>query len=104
MIRRILSVTKDGTTLGSQGNDWQSPPTDWVKLNTNGARHGESGHASYGGIIRDTEKAWILGNQVADGLAKLDKSETFDVSRSGTSLGQILGLLQQNGCFDNAWR
>ncbi|KAK8717725.1 hypothetical protein V6N13_044983 [Hibiscus sabdariffa] len=61
MTRRILNVTKDGTTLASQGNDWQSPPADWVKLNTDGARHGESGHASYGGIIRDTEKAWILG-------------------------------------------
>ncbi|KAK9013188.1 hypothetical protein V6N11_041207 [Hibiscus sabdariffa] len=96
MTRRILNVTKDGTTLASQGNDWQSPPADWVKLNTDGARHGESGHASYGGIIRDTEKAWILGytkfighvprtkNQVANDLVKLDRSETFDMSRSGT--------------------
>ncbi|PNX84033.1 ribonuclease H, partial [Trifolium pratense] len=33
---------------------WSFPPTGWIKANTDGAARGSPGHASAGGIFRDS--------------------------------------------------
>ncbi|KAK8570659.1 hypothetical protein V6N13_103063 [Hibiscus sabdariffa] len=60
---RPIRPAHGGAAIG-QGQ-WSLPQHHWLKVNTGGARNGETGHASCGGVGRDCE-----GNNVADKLAK----------------------------------
>ncbi|MBA0645374.1 hypothetical protein Goklo_013487 [Gossypium klotzschianum] len=40
---------------------WQSPPSDWCKLNTNGSRHSITSRAFAGGLLRDHQGKWVIG-------------------------------------------
>ncbi|KAK8482311.1 hypothetical protein V6N11_030619 [Hibiscus sabdariffa] len=40
---------------------WNPPPPGWYLVNTDGARHLYSGHATCGGVIRDCFGTWCLG-------------------------------------------
>ena len=40
---------------------WEKSPHGWVKLNTDGTAEGNSGLASYGGLIRDDHRNWMVG-------------------------------------------
>ncbi|KAL4288301.1 hypothetical protein AHAS_Ahas19G0272500 [Arachis hypogaea] len=40
---------------------WSCPPTNWIKLNSDGASCGNPGTASYGGLLRDEMGHWVAG-------------------------------------------
>lgn len=40
---------------------WVAPSEGWVKLNTDGALHGNPGMATAGGVLRDGEGNWCSG-------------------------------------------
>nr|POF06016.1 putative ribonuclease h protein [Quercus suber] len=40
---------------------WDKPPSNWFKLNTNGASCGNSGRAGGGGLIRNSTGEWVKG-------------------------------------------
>lgn len=71
-VRFVKDVSKDmhqayaSSTMGNQEVvrmtrqiAWVPPSGDWVKLNTDGASHGNPGLATAGGILRDGEGTWI---------------------------------------------
>ena len=40
---------------------WEKPPSNWFKLNTNGASCGNPRRAGGGGVIRDSAGKWVRG-------------------------------------------
>lgn len=40
---------------------WCKPTPGWIKVNTDGAKHGPLGIALFGGVIRDDEGCWLMG-------------------------------------------
>ncbi|KAK5825416.1 hypothetical protein PVK06_020248 [Gossypium arboreum] len=40
---------------------WRLPEVEWYKVNTDGARMLETGHASSGSVIRDDHRRWKMG-------------------------------------------
>ena len=40
---------------------WEMPPSNWFKLNTDGASSGNPRRAGGGGVIRDSVGEWVRG-------------------------------------------
>ena len=40
---------------------WEKPPSNWFKLNTDGASCGNSGRAGGGGVLKDSVGEWVRG-------------------------------------------
>ena len=40
---------------------WDPPMIGWVKVNTDGARKGNSSMADWGGVVRDHLGSWVRG-------------------------------------------
>ena len=40
---------------------WEKPPSNWFKLNIDGASCGNPGRAGGGGVIRDCASEWVRG-------------------------------------------
>ncbi|CAA7024106.1 unnamed protein product [Microthlaspi erraticum] len=64
----VMAVWKATEALGLKGGKrprvermigWQGPPVGWLRLNTDGASHGNPGAASAGGVIKDGDGRWI---------------------------------------------
>ncbi|PKI73520.1 hypothetical protein CRG98_006101 [Punica granatum] len=85
----LLSSTAIRTTH-SVNIAWTSPPSRWIKLNTNGSASGNSGRAGPGGILRNEElrrhfrefqvqHVYREGNKVADALARIGQDTGQDL-------------------------
>lgn len=51
----------------------------WVKLNTDGASHGNPGRATAGGVLRDGEGNWIGGFALNIGICSASLAELWGV-------------------------
>ncbi|KAL6494930.1 hypothetical protein OROGR_030849 [Orobanche gracilis] len=47
---------------------WKMPPLDWIALNVDGSSLGNPGNAGFGGLLRDSNGAWISGFLGAIGI------------------------------------
>ncbi|KAK8497179.1 hypothetical protein V6N12_066028 [Hibiscus sabdariffa] len=79
------------TSASSVDSKWLRPEECWIKLNTDGSCEGDQGHATCGGVARDSsdclEMVRLLsmghvrhdGNKVADPLCRYASSLDFEV-------------------------
>lgn len=58
---------------------WRKPNEGWVKLNTDGASHGNPGEATAGGALRDEEGNWIGGFVLNIGICTAPLAELWGV-------------------------
>ncbi|XP_010484806.1 PREDICTED: uncharacterized protein LOC104763089 [Camelina sativa] len=58
---------------------WSPPSVGWVKLNTDGASHGNPGLATAGGVLRDSDGAWIGGFAFNIGICTAPLAELWGV-------------------------
>ncbi|KAG7579838.1 Ribonuclease H domain [Arabidopsis thaliana x Arabidopsis arenosa] len=58
---------------------WRKPEEGWVKVNTDGASHGNPGLATAGGVIRDGEGNWCGGFAVKIGICSAPLAELWGV-------------------------
>lgn len=70
---------------------WTPPKGGWVKLNTDGARKGNSGMASAGGLIRDHRGCWILGFTVNIGITNNFNAKCWGL-REGLRIARDLNI------------
>ena len=54
-----VSKAKTTTTKFAIPVAWTKPREDWFKLNSDGASFGNPGKAGGGGIIRNSQGAWV---------------------------------------------
>ncbi|XP_039013283.1 uncharacterized protein LOC120142873 [Hibiscus syriacus] len=57
--RVVRQRVQERTVVGEIS--WEAPPNDWVKLNTDGGWWSDSGWATCGGVLRNSDAEWILG-------------------------------------------
>lgn len=55
------------------------PPTDWVKLNSDGAYKSSVGLAGAGGLVRDSTGAWVAGFTYMIGTCSSTRAELWGV-------------------------
>lgn len=70
---------------------WQKPPFGWYVLNTDGAVKHETGLASAGGLIRDSNGVWISGFAMKVGITDSLSAELWGL-REGLRLAKSLNL------------
>ena len=70
---------------------WAKPPSDWCKLNTDGASIGNPGKAGGGGVLRDCEGRWMRGFVRSIGETTSIMAE-FWALRDGLLLAGQLGV------------
>lgn len=58
---------------------WKEPPSGWVKLNTDGASHGNPGIATAGGVLRDEHGEWRGGFALHIGRCTAPLAELWGV-------------------------
>ncbi|KAG7542942.1 Ribonuclease H-like superfamily [Arabidopsis thaliana x Arabidopsis arenosa] len=58
---------------------WTPPGEGWMKLNTDGASHGNPGLATAGGVLRDIDGNWCGGFAVNIGLCSAPLAELWGV-------------------------
>ncbi|KAG7534372.1 Endonuclease/exonuclease/phosphatase superfamily [Arabidopsis thaliana x Arabidopsis arenosa] len=58
---------------------WLPPSDGWVKLNTDGASHGNPGLATAGGVLRDGDGRWIQGFAFNIGFCSATLAELWGV-------------------------
>ncbi|KAK8660681.1 hypothetical protein V6N13_051596 [Hibiscus sabdariffa] len=90
---------------------WSLPQHQWLKVNTDGARSGMTGHASCGGVGRDSEGNWELcsrawtvhinhtkrsRNNVADKLAKNANLDCLEPTLFDTPPPWVISLLLED--------
>ena len=68
---------------------WIKPPTDWCKLNTDGASLGNPGKAGGGGVIRDCEGRWMRGFARSIGVTTSIMAEFWALRDDLLLAGQI---------------
>lgn len=56
---------------------WTPPSVGWVKLNMDGALHGNPGLATGGGVLRDGEGQWIQGFTLNIGVCSAPLAELW---------------------------
>ena len=79
-------LAKSDTLIG-----WQHPPRDFVKLNTDGSVLGNSGLASSGGVLRDSNENWVRGFSHKLGITNSLAAELWGV-RDGLLLARDLNI------------
>ena len=72
---------------------WESPPTGWVILNTNGASKGNRGPASGGGLLRDYKGKMMKGFMEKFGIYTSPKAELMALRR-GLPIAKELNIKQ----------
>jgi len=82
------SLTNEGTSISPH---WQPPPTDWVKLNVDGALTVAHSIAGCGGVIRDHSGSWIVGFKRVLGSCTVIEAEQWAVYK-GLKLAWDLGF------------
>ena len=70
---------------------WEKPPSNWFKLNTNGASCGNPRRAGGGGVIRDSAGKWVRGFARSIGSTTSIIAE-FWALRDGLQLAIQLGV------------
>ena len=58
---------------------WTAPPEGWMKMNTDGASHGNPGPAAAGGVMRNDEGEWCGGFVVIIGRCGAPLAELWGV-------------------------
>ncbi|KAG7586822.1 Ribonuclease H domain [Arabidopsis thaliana x Arabidopsis arenosa] len=58
---------------------WTAPPEGWVKVNTDGASHGNPGKATAGGVLRDETGGWMVGFALHIGVCSAPMAELWGV-------------------------
>lgn len=79
------------TNPTSRTSNWMPPPTDFVKLNTDGSVIGDN--AATGGLLRDAQGHWIAGFLMNIGLSTVHDSELWGL-RQGLFLALNLDFKQ----------
>ncbi|KAG7594142.1 Reverse transcriptase zinc-binding domain [Arabidopsis thaliana x Arabidopsis arenosa] len=64
---------------GVEQISWHKPALGWVKVNTDGASHGNPGQATAGGVVRDTERGWLSGFVLNIGVCSAMLAELWGV-------------------------
>ncbi|KAK0586448.1 hypothetical protein LWI29_007016 [Acer saccharum] len=85
----ILKFVKDWLDANLSGDSsivkkncfiaWSPPPLGWVKLNTDGSWRPEFGSISAGGVIRNNEKAWLVGFALNKGMGNVLEAELWGI-------------------------
>ncbi|KAG7579199.1 hypothetical protein ISN45_Aa03g033600 [Arabidopsis thaliana x Arabidopsis arenosa] len=58
---------------------WTVPLDGWVKVNTDGASHGNPGKATAGGVLRDMTGSWMVGFALHIGVCSAPMAELWGV-------------------------
>ncbi|KAG7578919.1 Reverse transcriptase domain [Arabidopsis thaliana x Arabidopsis arenosa] len=58
---------------------WEAPGTGWIKINTDGASHGNPGLATTGGVLRDSDGNWCGGFALKIGICSAPLAELWGV-------------------------
>ena len=58
---------------------WKFPNPGWVKLNSDGASHGNPGQATAGGVVRNEHGDWLTGFAANLGIATASVAELWRV-------------------------
>ena len=74
-----LAVGDGGGVRKERCIAWTFPEMGWVKLNTDGASHGNPGIATAGGVLRSPEGAWMGGFAVNIGICTAPMVELWRV-------------------------
>ncbi|KAE8685335.1 hypothetical protein F3Y22_tig00111099pilonHSYRG00216 [Hibiscus syriacus] len=87
---------------GVGGISWEAPPTDWVKLNTDGGWRSDSGWATCGGVFRNSDADWILGFSQKIGCCTVVDVELWGIF-SGLTIAWNHGfrkVIVESDCMD----
>ncbi|KAF7838223.1 ribonuclease H [Senna tora] len=71
---------------------WEKPPTDWVKINSDGALKMHPKRGGFGAIIRNDQGLWVKGVYGSLDNASVFKAEAWG-AREGPILAKALGAL-----------
>uniref|UniRef100_A0A2C9V942 Uncharacterized protein n=1 Tax=Manihot esculenta TaxID=3983 RepID=A0A2C9V942_MANES len=58
---------------------WNLPPVNWIKLNTDGAWDSTTGIGKAGGVIRNSEGAWLAGYNRLVGVSSIHNAELWAI-------------------------
>lgn len=58
---------------------WEPPRDGWMKINTDGASHGNPGRATAGGVLRDETGTWRGGYALNIGICSVPLAELWEV-------------------------
>lgn len=90
---------------------WRPPSMGWVKLNTDGASHGNPGRATAGGVLRDGDGRWIQGFTFNIGVCSAPLTElwgvlwaVFSLGTADSTVGVRGGLGDSGGFLDKGYK
>ena len=88
-----MSKAKTATAKFAIPVAWNKPREDWFKLNSDGASFGNPGKARGGGIIRNSQGAWVRGYARSFGFTSSIIAELWAL-RDGLKLADHMGIRQ----------
>ncbi|KAL3510972.1 hypothetical protein ACH5RR_030373 [Cinchona calisaya] len=80
--------------LPKQWQSWKPPPSNFIKLNTDGSALGNPGCAGTGGVFKNEDGDWLLGFSRKIGFTSNNTSEAWASTES-------LNLAVQSNFFNN---
>ncbi|KAE8709893.1 hypothetical protein F3Y22_tig00110328pilonHSYRG00785 [Hibiscus syriacus] len=77
----MVASQSQASTSHGQVEVWEPPPSGWVKLNSDGARHKGTGRTACGGVIRNSNRQWVMGYSRAIGICSFFDAELWGFGR-----------------------
>ncbi|CAI9113041.1 OLC1v1013568C1 [Oldenlandia corymbosa var. corymbosa] len=90
-----IPVTREWRLLA-----WSPPPTEWIKLNTDGALNTNTGWATVGGLLRDCTGGWCGGFSMNIGYCSIAGAEIWGLLQ-GLQLAWDKGYRKLEAEVDN---